>query len=349
MTTKLTLIIVTLGLTACSSGNIFDKLPNRAPDYRQSQIGRSIEVPPDLSSDTLNDQLAGSDYTPASTANYNDYYADRVKRDNRGYIQVLPQLYGVQVVETAGTLPYITTAADPSTAWTIVKRYWLNNGIRLAIDNPSIGIMETDWLENKANTPKTGIGGLLNSLVGFLRDSDQRDRYRIRFAHNPQGGTDITLIYTKTEQVAQYDLQSGKDPAGFKWQISDNQNPELQLEMTRRIALYLSGELQKQTTQTNTQTNAQLAQLPDGQIALVINQPYAQAWQHLAKSAKNAGMTIDKSNYKQGAYHIRINGQKYQLRLANNGENQSVALIQSEKGEAISPQTAQAILATLAQ
>lgn len=353
MTKKLTLLLTALGLTACSTGSLLDNLPDRSPDYRQSHVGRKIEVPPDLTSDTLNDQLVVSDFTPSSSASYNDYYADRIKRDSRGYIQVLPELYGVQVHENAGQLPYISTAADPSTSWTIVKNYWLNNGVRLAVDNPAIGIMETDWLENQAGKPKAGVSGLLNGLLGFLNDSDQRDRYRMRFTRNVQGGTDITLIYTKSEQVAQYDFQSGKDPAGYKWQISDNQNPELQLEMTRRIALYLSGALQKQTAPQQAQTaanntNAQFARLNDGQLALVINQPYQQTWQQLKQSAQHAGYRIDKSDYNTGTYHIRVNKQAYRLRLANNGNNQSIVIVQNASGKAIEPSKAQNILAALA-
>lgn len=351
MKIKTLLLVSSLTLTACSTSNILDNIPNRAPDYRQSSVSRKIEVPPDLTGDTLNDKLVVSDFTPNSTASYNDYYADRVQRDSRGYIQVLPQLYGVQVNQPAGELPYISTQADPSTAWEIVKNYWLNNGVRLAIDNPGIGIMETDWLENKAGTPKTGISGFLNGLLGFLTDSDQRDRYRIRFTRNAQGGTDIILIYTKTEQLPQYDFQSGKDPAGYKWQISDNTNPELQLEMTRRIALYLSGELEKQygkQTQASAATRVQLAQLQDGQPALVINQTYQTTWTQIGNAAQQTGFSITGKNYQTGTYQLRAeDGNTYRLRLAANGE-QTIAIVQSKTGKPVAAATARAILSALA-
>lgn len=341
MKKQLSFLCTAFILTACSTGSIFDAIPDRAPDYRQSSVSRKIEVPPDLSSDTVNDQLAVSDFTPANTATYSEYAGQRVQRNSRGFIEVLPPLYGVQVVENAGELPYIQTAADPGTAWQIVKKYWLNNGVRLAIDNPGIGIMETDWLDNRANAPKSGIGGFLNSMFGFLNDSDQRDRYRMRFARNSQGGTDITLIYSKTENVPQYDLQSGKEPAGFKWQLSDSKNPELQLEMTRRIALFISNELKKSAAGTG---SAQLAQLNSGELVLVFEQPYASAWQHVGGKLQSAGYTVAQSEYQTGTYRINANGAQFLVRLGANDQNQTVAAVQTTSGKPAPESQTRAIL-----
>ncbi|SUO94582.1 outer membrane protein assembly factor BamC [Suttonella ornithocola] len=366
-------------LTACSSGSLIDNLPNRAPDYRQSNVSRKIEVPPDLTGGNLDNSLAVNDFTPASVTSYNDYQAARVKRNQRGFIEVLPPLYGVQVVEPAGQLPYIVTAADPSTSWSIVKKYWQNNGIRLTLDNPSIGIMETDWLEDKGDAPKTGISGLLNGLLGFLKDSDERDRYRLRFSRNAQGGTDILLIYSKTEQVAQYDLPSGrKNPAGFKWQLSDNKNPELQLEMTRRIALYLSTALEKMAgvNQSHIQTNqptaannslGMLSTLNDGSPALLLNGRYAQNWRTLGIALDRASFTILSNDYPTGTYRVRYTPQsdkknqsffsrlwgskdapenqrpEYLVRLSDQG-GQSIAIVQTANGGIANPAQAKALL-----
>lgn len=160
--------LAALLLTACSSGSISDLIPDRRPDYRQSRMNNALEIPPDLSAATLDDSLNIPDLTPSTIASYSAYAQDNAVRDKRGFIQVLPELHGVRVVENPGELPYILAATDPSTTWQAVQRYWHSNGIRLKVSDPAIGLMETDWLENKADLPSTGFSGLVNSLLGFV-------------------------------------------------------------------------------------------------------------------------------------------------------------------------------------
>ena len=154
-----------LALTACSStGSLTDKLPDRRPDYRQSNVSRTLEIPPDLSRSSIDDQMSVPGLNPSAVASYQAYNEDNVVRNQRGYIEVLPQLYGVQVIEQPGALPYIQVAADTSTTWAAVKKYFETHGIRLKTQEPAIGLMETDWLENLSDLPRTGFSGLLDSI-----------------------------------------------------------------------------------------------------------------------------------------------------------------------------------------
>ena len=51
-----TLVAALAALTACSTS--FDTLlPDRRPDYRQSKPAQRLEVPPDLTSSTIDDTL----------------------------------------------------------------------------------------------------------------------------------------------------------------------------------------------------------------------------------------------------------------------------------------------------
>ncbi|MBP3194138.1 MAG: outer membrane protein assembly factor BamC [Cardiobacteriaceae bacterium] len=376
-------ILTIFALTACSERNPFDNF-SRAPDYKTANVGRKIEVPPDLSSQSLGDSLTVSDFTPHSISSYNEYYADRVKRDRRGYIEVLPELYMTRVIEQKGELPYITTAADINAAWRIVKGYWTENGIELKTDNPQIGIMETDWLENKNGKPSTGIGGLVNSLLGFLTDDDRRDRYRLRFARNNQGGTDIAIIYTKSEleKIRDNNLPTyTKQVTGYHWKLSDTENPEMQLEMTRRIALFISGELERgganiqapspeegQTAPSPARTNtnvgySRFVQLQDGNPALLIYGTYEQAWRVVGIALDKASFSIEDQDVSSGTYKVRYRPESdskkkgffsslfgrgdqrpsYLIRLADKG-TESLVVVQTTDGKTADKREARALL-----
>ena len=64
----LPLLGAALLMTACSNTSLRDAIPDRRPDYRQSNVSRQLEVPPDLSGGTLDDQLTVPDMNPASVA-----------------------------------------------------------------------------------------------------------------------------------------------------------------------------------------------------------------------------------------------------------------------------------------
>lgn len=320
-------------LSACTRDDILSALPNSAPNYKQSHVGSSIEVPPDLSSANLGDKLTVSDYNPSAVANYTAYEQAHVQHNQKGFIEVLPTLYKVQVEQPSNQLPYILVDADASTVWQAVTRYWQYQGIRLKTSQPKIGIMETDWLTNVKDAPQTGIGGLLNSLIGFVTNDDSRDRYRLRFTRLNDHQTEVTVLYTSAEKEAAHAATptGGKDPQGFNWTISDNDNPEYQLEMTRRIALYVSTELKRQdsingtatpatdSTSTaaassaaekktdSTGTSGVLTSLTtvSGVPGLAINGTYDQAWQILGIGLDKASFVVSESDYQSGTYKVR--------------------------------------------
>lgn len=364
-------------LSACSSvNNLTSRLPSRAPDYRQSTVGRSIEAPPDLTRNNLGTQLEVKDFHPSAITSYNDLNQLGVKKNKRGYIEVLPELYGVSIDHTADNLPYITIDLDANTAWTWVSEYWANNGVRLAISEPAIGVMETDWLENKSSLPQTGITGFISGVLGFLHDSDQRDRYRIRFTRVGDK-TQILLIYSMAEQEAERDFQSGKDPAGFTWKLSDNKNPEMQLEMTRRLALYLSLRLENQQqgasqlSDNNALGSQKVAFLSmyEQQPSIQINLDYAQSWRTLGIALDKASFSVESSQLETGTYRVRYAPQsdekassffvnlwdknksktrrpQYLIRLADKG-NYTIAVVQNLSGQAVSKEEANTVLQTL--
>ena len=381
MKTHILSLIVALLVSACSTSSLRDAIPDRRPDYRQSNVSRQLEIPPDLSGGTLDDQLTVPDMNPASVASYRAYSQDNAVRDKRGFIEVLPQLYGVQVIEQPGTLPYILVSADTTTTWTAVKKYWENNGIRLRTQEPAIGLMETDWLENLADLPRTGISGLLDGIIRLTHDSGTRDRYRVRFSREGDK-TGVSIVYSQAEEKAVRD-GNNKDPQGFRWQQSDNDNPELQLEMTRRIALFISAELRRQNELQQKHGDAGAsaaasgvrAQLTtaDGKPALAIQGNYSQAWRVLGIGLDKASFALEKQDYNSGTYQVQYqpqsaekaektgfwarlwggkkpqkadNAPRYLIRLADQGDH-SIAVVQTLAGKAASDKEARALLETV--
>ena len=56
-------------------------------------------------------------------------------------------------VVRAGSERWLVVKATPEAAWAALRDFWIKNGFVLAVEQPAIGIMETDWAESRVDKP----------------------------------------------------------------------------------------------------------------------------------------------------------------------------------------------------
>ena len=54
-----------------------------------------------------------------------------------------------------GTERWLVVKTTPEIAWNTTRKFWMDIGFVLAVEQPTLGIMETDWAENRADVPST--------------------------------------------------------------------------------------------------------------------------------------------------------------------------------------------------
>lgn len=82
---------------------------------------------------------------------------------------VLPPQTGI-TLEQDGNQRWLRIAAPADQVWPKVREFWTSNGFALKRDDPTIGIMETDWVENRADIPQDGVRAILkNTWTSFIR------------------------------------------------------------------------------------------------------------------------------------------------------------------------------------
>jgi uncharacterized lipoprotein len=67
---------------------------------------------------------------------------------------VLPTVAGV-TLERSGDKRWLQIESTPQNVWPEVVSFWREQGILLVEQDPAIGVMKTDWLENRAEVRKT--------------------------------------------------------------------------------------------------------------------------------------------------------------------------------------------------
>ncbi|HKY02130.1 MAG TPA: outer membrane protein assembly factor BamC, partial [Burkholderiales bacterium] len=180
-------------LTACSSFN--DILPENKIEYKSAGKLPTLEVPPDLTRPGKDDRYAIPDGgTPSGSATFSSYNAERGNRPANASSSndVLPYAEKVRM-QRAGGERWLVVDESPDKVWAAVKEFWMENGFLLKLEMPDVGVMETDWAENRAKIADDPIRNVLGKVLDQLWSTGERDKYRTRLERTADGRS--TEIY----------------------------------------------------------------------------------------------------------------------------------------------------------
>jgi len=308
-----------LALSGCgSSFSVFGDdgiIKDRGADYKQARTESSLEIPPDLSSSSIDDAMVVPDINPRSTATYSQYAAERSgPRAVQTQTAVLPENPDIRVMRDADRRWLVVNAA-PEAVWPRIREFWLQAGFLLKIDDPQTGILETDWAENRADIPKGFIRDMLGKVFEQLYSSATRDKFRVRLERGQRDGTtEIYLTHFGVEEV----VTGGATPAsetGTVWKRRPRE-PELEAEMLNRLMVYLgTEERQARALLAANQGQADQAQRPratlsrgaDGLAVLAMEDDFSRAWRRVGIALDRTGFTVDDRDRSRGIYYVRYN------------------------------------------
>lgn len=377
--TTLSLVAVA-ALSACTVNDI---LPDRRPDYKASKVENRLEVPPDLTASTIDDTLVVPEINPTGTATLSAYSSERNPGSGQTTLSdaVLREPPGMHI-ERSGDKRWLVLNIAPDQAWPQIKEFWTSNGFLLQKEDPRIGIMETDWLENRADIPEGPIRDLLKRVVDFAYSAPTRDKFRVRLERS-DAGTEVFLTHYGVQEVVTNEIgaSSGRRDTSNTaiWQPRPS-DPELEAEMLNRLMVYLGASEQRAQTQIAQAEptrpagpRARLAQGPQGQKGLVIEEEYGRAWRLVGLALDDTSFVVEDQNRAEGLYLVSYNdplddgsqkgllsrlafwkddpppkGVRYQIRLAGRGP-ETLVVVMDEQGQADSSQTAQVILESIAK
>ncbi len=299
------LLAVTLGctvMTACSTLN--DAIPDRRVDYKQSKTTSTLEVPPDLTSSTIDDSLVVPEISPDSTASYSDYSAERLTAGGVA-TTVLPQQTDIRV-EREGDRRWLVINAESEQVWPRVRDFWSENGFLLKMEDPRIGIMETGWAENRADIPQGPIRNVIGKALDSLYSAATRDSYRVRMERGVRAGTtELYLTHRGMEEVVVGTPAEGGNTV-WKPRPAD---PELEVEMLKRLMVHLGSEQKRADSQLGKEERrsetAQLVRDTDGNTALAINEDFARAWRRTGIALDRVGFAVEDRDRAKGIYYVR--------------------------------------------
>lgn len=282
----------------------------RRIDYRNTRTLPPLEIPPDLS--TLPEREHPAQNSGTATATYSDVTKDQKSTPAPGAGQsVLPQYDGIRIARD-GQARWLVVKAEPQALWNPVREFVMGSGLLIAEENPTTGVIETDWAENRAKVG-TGTQKLLAKWMGSLYSTGLRDRYRLRLERGTEAGT--TEIYLSHQGMEEEAMNSGTSsgPSGSFWKPRPS-DPELETEMLQRLVAHLGGQQAvAKAAVGNTPAaaaanpppaNAQLKRNGDG-VSLALQDSLDRAWRRVGLSLDRIGFTVEDRDRSKGIYYVR--------------------------------------------
>lgn len=297
--TSVSLLALTIGLAGCS-GSI---MQSKKIDYKSAQQVAPLEIPPDLTGPTRDDRYAVPDVSPRGVATYSAYESDRVARPAvGGSTEVLTPVDNMRI-ERAGTQRWLVVPGDADVLWPEIKDFWMELGFILNIDRPEIGVMETDWAEDRAKIPQDFVRATLGRVLDGLFSTSERDKFRTRLEEGTEPGT--VEIFVSHRGMAEVYTSEREERTVWQPRPAD---PELEAEMLRRLMVRLGAEEERAAAIVATAEVPQRAVLqttPEGRVRVEMDESFDRAWRRVGLALDRTGFTVEDRDRSQGLFFVR--------------------------------------------
>jgi outer membrane protein assembly factor BamC len=350
--------------TSCSTVDDLMDTTNSI-NYKNSNSIKTLEFPPDLTAPEFDAAftLPASGNVKASMVSN-----QRADRYSGSEINVLPASADMRI-GGSGSVRWLEVDASANSLWPRLHDFWRSLGLSVIRDEPSIGIMVTEWAENKAGLPQDWLHRMLGNVLQGAFDAGTRDQYRVRLEKPGANKTRIYLTHKGSEKIV--------TEIGVGWELRPPKH-ELEAEMLNRLKAFLQGDKYSATKNIKESDASQANSLvrlvtEDGRYILQIHATYKKAWIRTGVMLERMGLNIESRKQSQGIYEVVYNGDetvantggffsrlfqgkrtfltkgsKYQIHIRDAGRLAEIKVM-DEEGKPLSVVQSQKILARLKQ
>lgn len=318
-------------LAACGSNAPLEKPLDYQSDTKVDKKA-SLEMPPDLTAPQIQNRYQLPD---SGTASLNAY-TNNAPQPNAAAVatagnSTLLATPANARIERGGTQRWLAIdGKQPEQVWPLLKAFWQDNGFVIKSEEPDIGLMETDWAENRAKLGMDPVRRLLEGVgLGGVMSTPERDKFRVRLERTANG----TEVYFTHRGMYETYVNEGKSET--KWQPRPA-DPELETEFLARFMVRLgSSEAQAQASAKAAQTQApavQRARVEGNQV--VVDDDFDRAWRRVGLALDRVGLLVTDRDRSQGIYYVKPAKADAQNKSDDSGFWQSLAFWRDGKSAA---------------
>ncbi len=283
-----------LAITGCAwFPTLDDVIPDKQKEYQKSQSLPDLEVPPDLTTESIRDTLAVPDVDASGTASYSTYQeriAQRKKEREAGSAESPGAAkLGVLADETL-----LIIDAEPAVVWAELRPFWKDRGYALDVDDEELGVLETGWVENRAK--------------------QERDRFKVSIEAGEESGTTVLYLSHAGEALT----PNGED---LEWRERPR-DAGLEGRMAAHLRIALSGEAvepaeavqepavdpapRPPAEEPGADGRAELLNAGEGKAYLRVSNDFAKVWRNTGFALGQIGAKVEDEDRSRGSYYLRF-------------------------------------------
>ncbi len=261
-------------------------------NYQSAEPGPALSVPVDLTQEQSKRHFV----MPADPASLGNQTANRTTTTK----QELQQRLHVEYDGNAYWL--VVTDYSPEKLWPQLQELWQKSGFTLMTDQPELGIMETDWTENRARIPHSGFRKSVGKFFENLYSSGTRDKFRT-LVQRSANGTAISITHHGMEEV----VIGRKDSS--RWQDRARE-PNLELAFLTRLMENLGlSQAQAQNLISQAQQTARATVTVNEQenaTLIALDESFERVWWRVGLALDRMNFTIEQRDKGRGLYAGRL-------------------------------------------
>jgi outer membrane protein assembly factor BamC len=189
-------------------------------DYKSATKSSTLEVPPDLTA-LSRDSRFNVPGTAVTASAFNT-------GQTQAGVPVAANALSDVRIERSGSQRWLVVARPADQLWGSVRDFWQDNGFLLNTDRQDIGVMETDWAENRAKLPQDFVRSTVGKVLDTLYDTGERDKFRTRLERTGNS-TEIYISHRgMVEKLVGGSNQINPDRTAWEPRAAD---PELETEI----------------------------------------------------------------------------------------------------------------------
>ena len=263
------------------------------PSFDASEIEESLEIPGEQREETTLSAYQGAQLSALSTAG------------------VLAWERSSARIERDGDKRWLVVKATPSEVWSRVRTVFLNNGLVLEREAPSLGILETTWAEHSEALPLNPLRRFFSRVNKAAYTFATRDKFRARLEHGTQSGTiEVHISHRGAQEQSQGD--------NYVWTPRPS-DPGLEAEMLGRLMVAFGAKKEELTDKTaldrivlNEDVDTESAPIPtaylihagDGRMLLSFEGDFTQAWWRISAVLNGSDFTVKDRDRSRGLFFV---------------------------------------------
>lgn len=289
-------------------------------DYKSAGKIPPLDIPPDLTAPSADDRFAIPDITTSGSATFSTYNKEREERPRTYNSSILPEAKDAAYIARSGTQRWLVVHQAPEDVWPVVKEFWQDLGFLVKVESPEVGIMETDWAENRAKIPQDIIRSVLSTFLDSLYSTAERDKFRTRLERTETGATEIYISHRGMDEVL-----ADRSTQRTIWQprLAD---PELEAEMLTRLMMRFGAQEELARKEVASAANgaapikeqAYMDKARGG--VLIVSETFDRAWRRIGLALDRVGFTVEDRDRSSGVYFVRYADPDFESRKAGEGE-----------------------------